>query len=110
MSYGRRFVRKRPLNTWVQCNLRIQESQRRELEASARERKISFNEEVRRRLTESFQIESLDSFLYKIGMVAAAQSGKRPARSFIGEAIAEAREAKSKTHAPQQEQEKGGKS
>jgi hypothetical protein len=100
-------MRRRKLNTWVQVNLRIQEAQRRKLEGAAKANQVSFNDEVRRRLAESFQRESLDSFLYKIGMVAAAQSGKRLARTFVGEAIAEAREAKSKTQAPQQEQKEG---
>jgi hypothetical protein len=54
-------MRRRQLNTWVQVNLRIQEAQRRELEAAAKENQVSFNEEVRRRLTESFQIEALDN-------------------------------------------------
>jgi hypothetical protein len=104
-------MRRRKLGTTVQVNARIREELRRELEASAKERNLSFNQELTRRLEESFRIESLDSFLYKIGMVAAAaQSGKRPARSFISEAIDEAREAKSKTQVPQQEQKPGAKS
>jgi hypothetical protein len=86
--------------TWVQCNLRIRESQRRELAAAAKANRIPFQEEVRRRLTESFQLQSLDSFLYKLGMIAAAQSEKHSAGSIVGDAIKEAREAQRIT--PQQ--------
>jgi hypothetical protein len=93
-------MRRRQLNTWVQVNLRIQEAQRRKLDAAAKANQVSFNDEVRRRLAESFQREPLESLLYKIGMVQVAQSGKR-APTILGGGEAQV---------PQQEQEKGGKS
>ena len=89
-------MRRRQLNTWVQVNLRVQEAQRRKLEAAAKANQVSFNEEVRRRLEESFQRESLGSFLYKIGSAEG---------TILGDAIKELLD----TQAPQQEQEKGGK-
>jgi len=93
-------MRRRQLNTWVQVNLRVQEAQRRKLEAAAKANQVSFNEEVRRRLTESFQRESLESFLYRLGTAEFARSGKRAEPTILGGA---------ETQAPQQEQEKGGK-
>ena len=86
-------LRRKP-NTWVQVNLRIKEELRRKLEAAAKEGEVSFNEEVRARLEDSFRIESLDS------MIAAVP---KRIRSIVGDAIAEAREAKSKAKSAQQE-------
>jgi hypothetical protein len=112
-------MRRRQLNTWVQVNLRIQEAQRRKLEAAAKANQVSFNDEVRRRLTESFQRESLDSFLYKLGMVGAEPTGAllkkisveaAPIETILGSGLKEAPEAKAETQAPQQERKKGGKS
>jgi ribosomal protein L18E len=97
---------RRQANATVQTNMRIKEKLRRKLEAAAKENQVSFNEEVGRRLAESFQRESLESFLYKIGMVeVAAQSGKGSARTILGSAGLD----ESETQAPQQEQKKGGK-
>ena len=88
-------LRRKP-NTWVQVNLRIKEELRRKLEAAAKEGEVSFNEEVRARLEDSFRIESLDS------MIAAVP---KRIRSIVGDAIAEALEAKSS----KQEREEGGR-
>jgi hypothetical protein len=97
---------RRNANATVQVNARIKETLRRKLEAAAKEHQVSFNRELTTRLEDSFQREPLDSLLYKIGMVAAAQSGKPPARSLVGSAMADALDAEAKTPASQQEQKR----
>lgn len=52
--------RRKP-DTWVQVNLRIRESQRAELAAAAKEHEISFNQEVRTRLTDSLEQKARQS-------------------------------------------------
>lgn len=72
---------RRQANATVQTNMRIKEKLRRKLEAAARENQVSFNEEVGRRLAESFQIESLDSMLAnlpeRIGLILGTGSQER---------------------------------
>jgi hypothetical protein len=59
-------MRRRKPKAWVQVNLRIQEELRRQLATAAEENQVSFNEEVRARLIDSFDQktrQSLASFL-----------------------------------------------
>jgi hypothetical protein len=59
-------MRRRKPKTWVQVNLRIQEELRRQLATAAEANQVSFNEEVRARLIDSFDQktrQSLASFL-----------------------------------------------
>jgi hypothetical protein len=55
------------LNAVAQVNLRIDERLRRQLEAAARERHITFSQEVRLRLISSFEQKSLDDLRERIG-------------------------------------------
>jgi hypothetical protein len=63
-------MRRRSSDSWVQVNLRIKESLRRELEAHAKENQVSFNQEVRTRLAESLEQktrQSLESLVSDLG-------------------------------------------
>jgi hypothetical protein len=54
-------MRRRPPDQWVQVNLRIKESLRRELDAHAKENQVSFNQEVRTRLADSLEEKARQS-------------------------------------------------
>jgi len=53
--------RRKPADPWCQVNLRIRESLRAELAAAAKEHEVSFNQEVRARLANSFEQETKQS-------------------------------------------------
>ena len=59
-------MRRRKLKTWVQVNLRIKEELRRQLEAAAKENQVSFNEEVRARLADSFEVKPRESLAHTV--------------------------------------------
>jgi hypothetical protein len=97
---------RRNANATVQVNARIKETLRRKLEAAAKEHQVSFNRELTRRLEESFQREPLDGLLYRIGMAAAAQSGKHEPTILGWDPMKESLEAKAETRAPQRERKR----
>ena len=54
-------MRRRTPDTWCQVNLRIKEGLRVQLAAAAKEHEVSFNEEVRARLMDSFEQKTRQS-------------------------------------------------
>jgi len=98
---------RRNANATVQVNARIKETLRRKLEVAAKEHQVSFNRELTRRLEESFQREPLDGLLYRIGVAAAARSGKYESTILGWDPMKEPLvEAKAETPAPQQERKR----
>jgi hypothetical protein len=91
---------RRNANATVQVNARIKETLRRKLAAAAKTHQVSFNRELTTRLEDSFQRESFDNYLYKLGVAQMAQSGKRAEPTILGGAT------EAETPAPQQEQKR----
>ena len=57
---------RKKLGTTVQTGLRIREELRRKLGTAAKKSRVSFNEELTRRLEDSFQREPIESLLSKL--------------------------------------------
>ena len=105
-------MRRRKPQTWVQVNLRIKEELRRQLETAAKENQVSFNEEVRARLADSFEVKSRESLARTARRFEdfthwAERFREQFGRSIVGGAGLE-EEAESKTQTPEQKQKEGG--
>ena len=90
--------KRRKLGSTVQVNARIREELRRQIESAAKAHHLSFNQELTKRLEDSFQAELHQSYFEAAETVLA----------LVREAIAEGRLLpRSKVQASQQKQEDG---